>query len=29
VRGVFARTWIDKANPGWWYRDANGRWVKK
>ena len=29
VRAVFAQTWIDKAEGGWWYRDGNGKWVRK
>jgi uncharacterized protein YdbL (DUF1318 family) len=29
IRATFARTWIDKAHPGWYYQDANGAWQKK
>ncbi len=29
VRSVFARTWVDKAERGWWYRKPGGQWVKK
>jgi uncharacterized protein YdbL (DUF1318 family) len=29
VRSVFARTWIDKAGAGWYYRNAQGQWVRK
>ena len=29
VRAVFAKTWIDKAEKGWWYRKSNGKWMQK
>ncbi len=29
IRSVFARTWIEKAEPGWWYQNAAGSWVRK
>ena len=29
IRATFARTWIDKAHPGWYYQDASGAWQKK
>ncbi len=29
VRAVFARKWIEKAGPGWWYQTADGRWRRK
>ena len=29
VRATFARTWADKADPGWWYQNARGDWRKK
>ena len=29
VRGTFAERWIQKAPAGWWYRNADGTWVKK
>jgi len=28
VRSVFAKTWVDKAEKGWWYRQG-GKWLKK
>lgn len=28
IRNTFGRRWIDKAQPGWWYKDAGG-WKKK
>jgi uncharacterized protein YdbL (DUF1318 family) len=28
IRNTFGRRWIDKAQPGWWYRDAGG-WKQK
>ncbi len=29
VRAVFAKTWVDKAEKGWWYRKPGGQWAKK
>jgi uncharacterized protein YdbL (DUF1318 family) len=29
VRAVFARTWVEKAETGWWYRQPNGQWARK
>lgn len=29
VRAVFARTWVEKAESGWWYRQPNGQWARK
>ena len=29
IRDTFARTWVQKADPGWWYQDAGGAWRKK
>ena len=29
VRNTFAQRWIDKAQPGWYFQNANGAWVKK
>lgn len=29
VRDVFARTWIDKAQSGWYHRTASGSWMRK
>jgi uncharacterized protein YdbL (DUF1318 family) len=28
VRNTFAQRWVQKAQSGWWYQDANG-WAKK
>lgn len=28
VRAVFAKTWVDKAEKGWWHR-RSGQWVRK
>jgi uncharacterized protein YdbL (DUF1318 family) len=28
IRNTFARRWIDKAQPGWWYREG-GAWKQK
>ncbi len=28
IRNTFARRWIDKAQPGWWYKDG-GSWKQK
>ncbi len=29
IRDTFARTWVEKADKGWWYQDANGAWRQK
>jgi uncharacterized protein YdbL (DUF1318 family) len=29
IRATFARGWIQRARPGWYYQDASGRWQKK
>ena len=29
IQRIFAETWIQKAEPGWWVQQANGQWVKK
>lgn len=29
IRSTFARTWIGKAQKGWWYQNARGQWVQK
>jgi uncharacterized protein YdbL (DUF1318 family) len=29
IRATFAQRWIDKAQPGWYYQNASGAWVKK
>lgn len=29
VRSTFAQRWVQKAQGGWWYQDANGNWAKK
>jgi uncharacterized protein len=29
IRSTFARQWIDKARPGWYYQDAGGAWKQK
>jgi len=29
VQAVFARTWIDKAERGTWYRKSSGQWAQK
>lgn len=28
IRSTFAQRWVQKAQSGWWYQDANG-WVKR
>ncbi len=28
IRATFARRWIERARPGWWYR-RSGRWVRR
>ena len=29
IRTTFAQRWIDKAQPGWFYQNASGAWVRK
>jgi len=29
VRATFARTWVEKADAGWWYQGSNGSWRQK
>jgi uncharacterized protein YdbL (DUF1318 family) len=29
IRATFAQRWIDRAQPGWYYQNASGAWVKK
>lgn len=29
IRAIFAQTWIQKARPGWYYRDSSGAWHRK
>jgi uncharacterized protein len=29
IRNTFARRWIERAQPGWWYQNAAGDWTKR
>lgn len=29
IKVIFARSWTDQAQPGWWIQDAQGTWKKK
>jgi uncharacterized protein YdbL (DUF1318 family) len=29
IKSIFAKSWIDQAQPGWWIQDAQGNWKKK
>jgi uncharacterized protein YdbL (DUF1318 family) len=29
IRATFAQRWIDRAQPGWYYQNASGAWVRK
>lgn len=29
IRSTFAGRWIEKAQPGWFYQNAGGQWVRK
>jgi uncharacterized protein YdbL (DUF1318 family) len=29
IRTTFAKTWIEKARAGWYYRDASGAWKQR
>jgi len=29
IKTIFAKSWIDQAQPGWWIQDAQGAWRRK
>lgn len=29
IKGIFAKSWIDQARPGWWVQDPQGNWRQK
>jgi len=29
IRSIFAKSWVEQAQPGWWIQDAQGNWKKK
>ncbi len=29
IKGIFAKSWIEQARPGWWIQDTQGNWKKK
>ena len=29
IKGIFARSWLEQARPGWWIQDSQGNWKKK
>ena len=29
IKTIFAKSWIEQAQPGWWVQDAEGNWRKK
>ena len=29
IKGIFAKSWIDQAQSGWWIQDAQGNWRRK
>ena len=29
IRNIFAKSWAEQAQPGWWIQDAQGNWKKK
>lgn len=29
IRNTFGQRWIDRAQPGWYYQNASGAWVRK
>jgi uncharacterized protein len=29
IKGIFARSWIDQAQSGWWIQDSQGNWKRK
>ncbi|MFW6161072.1 MAG: YdbL family protein [Acidobacteriota bacterium] len=29
IQKIFAKSWIEKSEPGWWVQRENGQWIKK
>src|ERR671922_281397 len=29
IKSIFAKTWIDQAQPGWWIQESQGSWKRK
>lgn len=29
IQAVFAKRWIERASPGWWYQEDNGQWRQR
>jgi uncharacterized protein len=29
IKSIFAKTWIEQAQPGWWIQDSQGNWKRK
>jgi uncharacterized protein YdbL (DUF1318 family) len=29
IKGIFAKSWIDQAQSGWWIQDSQGNWKRK
>ena len=29
IKSIFARSWLDQAQPGWWIQDGQGNWKRK
>lgn len=29
IKSIFARSWVEQAQPGWWIQDEQGNWKKK
>ncbi|MCE3241245.1 MAG: putative rane protein [Deltaproteobacteria bacterium] len=29
IKGIFAKSWIDQAQTGWWIQDSQGNWKRK
>jgi uncharacterized protein YdbL (DUF1318 family) len=29
IKTIFARSWVDQAQSGWWIQDAQGNWKRK
>jgi uncharacterized protein YdbL (DUF1318 family) len=29
IKSIFAKSWIDQAQSGWWIQDGQGNWRKK
>jgi uncharacterized protein len=29
IKNIFAKSWVEQAQPGWWIQDAQGNWRRR